>query len=175
MKVAYLVSRYPAVSQTFVLGEVLGMRRAGVEVHTFAVRRSPPEEVLSEDDREAHRTTYAVLPARPTVVVRAHARALLRDAAAYIGTLTYALSLGGLDLRALLWQIFYFAEAIIVWDECARRGVCHIHVHFPNVASDVAMIASRYGGAEWGFSMTLHGPTELYDVEGHRLVEKIHR
>ena len=85
------------------------------------------------------------------------------------------LALGGLDLRALLWRFFYFAEAMVVWDQCRRRGVRHLHVHFPNVAADVAMIVTRYGGEEWSFSLTLHGPTELYDVAGHNLAEKVRR
>lgn len=175
MKVAYLAARYPAVSQTFVLGEVLGLRRQGLEVHTFAIRRSPPDEVLSRADREAFESTYSVLPPNPWHLVRAHARTLARDPRAYVSALLGALALGGLDLRALLWQLFYFAEAMVVWDQCRRRGVRHIHVHFPNVAADVAMIVTRYGGDAWSFSLTLHGPTELYDVSGHNLAQKVRR
>ncbi|MEA2200150.1 MAG: hypothetical protein QOI89_746, partial [Solirubrobacteraceae bacterium] len=79
MKLAYLVARYPAVSQTFVVGEVLGLRAQGLEVNTLAIRRSPPQEVLSRVDREAFDSTYAVLPPRPWDFLRAHVRALVRD------------------------------------------------------------------------------------------------
>jgi colanic acid/amylovoran biosynthesis glycosyltransferase len=175
VSVAYLVSRYPAVSQTFVLGEVLGLRRNGIEVHTFAIRRSSPEEVLSTADREAFESTYSVLPVRPWHLLRAHARALVRGPRAYFWALLGALRLGGLDLRALLWQLFYFGEAMVVWDQCDRRDVRHLHVHFPNVGADVAMIVARYGGDGWSFSLTLHGPTELYDVREHNLAEKVRR
>jgi glycosyltransferase involved in cell wall biosynthesis len=175
VKVAYLVARYPAVSQTFVVGEVLGLRRQGFDVHTLAIRRSPPEEVLSEIDREAFESTYTVLPPRPWDLLRAHVRALVRHPRAYLSTLGLALALGRLDLRALLWQLFYFGESMVVWDQCERRGVRHVHVHFPNVAADVAMLVARYGGDAWSYSMTLHGPTELSDVRAHRLPEKVRR
>jgi glycosyltransferase involved in cell wall biosynthesis len=175
VKLAYLVSRYPAVSQTFVLSEVAELRRRGVEVHTFAIRRSAPEEILSPAYADALDTTYAVLPPRPWHLLRAHARALVRRPTAYLGTLLEAILAGRLDLRAILWQVFYFAEAMVVWDQCERRGIRHIHVHFPNVASDVAMLATRYGGRDWTFSMTLHGPTELYEITAHRLVAKVRR
>ncbi|MDX6675006.1 MAG: hypothetical protein QOH11_2424 [Solirubrobacteraceae bacterium] len=175
MKVAYLVARYPAVSQTFVVGEVLGLRRHGLDVDTLAIRRSPPEEVLSQADREAFQSTYTVLPPRPWHLVRGHGRALVRDPRGYISTLLHALALGRLDLRAVLWQLFYFGEAMVVWDQCERRGVRHLHVHFPNVAADVAMLVARYGGDGWSYSMTLHGPTELSDVREHRLPEKVRR
>ena len=39
---AYLVSRYPAVSHTFILREVLGLRRLGWTVHVASV--NPPED-----------------------------------------------------------------------------------------------------------------------------------
>jgi glycosyltransferase involved in cell wall biosynthesis len=175
VKVAYLVSRYPAVSQTFVVGEVLGLRRLGLDVHTLAIRRSPPEEVLSRVDREAFASTYTVLPPRPWHLLRAHVRALARDPRAYVSTLLHALVLGRFDLRAVLWQLFYFGEAMVVWDQCERRGVHHLHVHFPNVAADVAMLVAHFGGDPWTYSMTLHGPTELSDVRGHRLPEKVRR
>jgi colanic acid/amylovoran biosynthesis glycosyltransferase len=173
VKVAYLTARYPAVSQTFVLGEVLGLRREGFEVHTLAIRRSSPDEVLSREDRAALDSTDAVLPIRPQRLLRAHLRALLRDPAGYATTLLYALSLGRFDLRDVVWQAFYFAEAMVVWDECDRREVHHVHVHFPNVAADAAMLVARYAGAPWSYSLSLHGPTELSDVRGHRLPEKV--
>ena len=175
MKLAYLVARYPAVSQTFVVGEVLGLRRQGLDVQTLAIRRSPPDEVLSGRDREAFASTYTVLPPRPWHLLRAHVRALARGPKAYVSTFLHALALGRLDLRALLWQLFYFAEAMVVWGQCERREIRHLHVHFPNVAADVAMLAARYGGDPWTYSMTLHGPNELSDVRGHRLPEKVRR
>lgn len=175
MRLAYLVSRYPAVSHTFVHNEIQELRRRGLEVHTFAIRKSPPEEILSPADRQAFDTTYSVLPPRWMHLVRAHGRALIGNPTAYLRTLFHAVRAGGSDLRAILWQLFYFAEAIVVWDQCDRRAIRHIHVHFPNVASDVAMLATRYGGDAWSFSMTLHGPTELYAISAHRLVAKVSR
>ena len=175
MRVGYLISRYPEVSQTFVLGEVLGLRGHGLDVDTFSIRRSPPEEVLSAADRQAFETTYAVLPPRPWDLLRAHLRALAGNPRTYVGTLLLALRLGRVDARSILWQLFYFAEAMVVWDQCTRRGIRHLHVHFPNVAADVAMLVAQYGGEGWGWSMTLHGPTELFDVTGHKLAEKVRR
>ena len=175
MRVAYLNARYPAVSQTFVLAEVLELRRQGVEVDTIAIRRSDPDEVLSEADREAFDSTYAVLPAPAWRVARAHLAAFATSPSAYLETLVWGLRLGGTNARALLWQLFYFGEAMMVWHHCRQRSVRHLHVHFPNVAADVAMLVTRYGGKGWSYSLTLHGPTELYDVMGQRLPEKIAR
>jgi glycosyltransferase involved in cell wall biosynthesis len=54
-----------------------------------------------------------------------------------------------------------------------RRDLTHVHVHFSNPAADVAMLAARFGGDGWHWSLTLHGPAEFFEVSGNRLVEKL--
>lgn len=175
MRIAYLVSRYPYVSHTFILREVLALRRAGADVQTFSVRRVGPEHLLSQDDRDAFATTHALVPPRALSLISAHLAALVRRPAAYLATLRLALSLRARGARAALWQVFYFGEAVSMWRECDRRGIRHIHAHHANVASDVALLAARLGGDDWSWSFTMHGPTELFDVREHRLPQKVER
>jgi colanic acid/amylovoran biosynthesis glycosyltransferase len=175
--IAYLCSRYPAVSHAFVQREVLALRRRGVDVRTFTIRRADASQLLSRADREEYETTRAVLPPRWGALVAAHLRAALGSWGAYLGTFARATELGRPGLRGRLWQVFYFAEAIQVWRECQKQGVSHIHAHFANVGSDVALLAAHYGAAAgrgprtWSF--TMHGPAEFYDVTAHRLPEKV--
>jgi glycosyltransferase involved in cell wall biosynthesis len=80
--------------------------------------------------------------------------------------------------RARLWQLFYFGEALLVWAWMERAGVRHIHVHHANVSSDLALLATGFANAagaspRWTWSITIHGPTELLDVEGHKLRAKV--
>ena len=60
----------------------------------------------------------------------------------------------------------------MLWDRCRRAGIGHVHAHFANVSSDVAMLAAMVGGDDFTWSFTMHGPTEFYDVRHHRLAEK---
>jgi colanic acid/amylovoran biosynthesis glycosyltransferase len=177
VRVAYVCSRYPAISHTFVLREVLALRKRGVSVDTFSIRRATESEVLSEADREALETTFAILPARWARLSFAHLRALVLAPAAYVATLRRALSLSPPGARARLWRLFYFAEAIVLARETERRGIGHVHAHFANVGSDVALLAAFFGetaqrGARtWSF--TMHGPAEFYEVSRYRLREKV--
>lgn len=171
-RVAYLVSRYPAVSHAFVQREVLALRDAGVEVHTFALHRAGDEDVLSPGDRAERDATYAIQPVRWARLISDHLRALVTRPGAYLRTLAYAFGLGS-GARARLWQLFYFAEAIAVWAEMRRRDLRHVHVHFANPGADVAMLAARFGGDDWRWSLTLHGPAEFFEVKGNRLAEKL--
>jgi glycosyltransferase involved in cell wall biosynthesis len=176
--IAYLCSEYPAVSHTFVLREVDALRACGASIETFSVRRTPPEQLLSERDRAAAETTFAILPPRWGLVAGSHLRLFLRGPAAYVATLAAAVRSGPPGLRGHLWQIFYFAEAVVLWRQCERRGIRHIHAHLANVASDVAMLSAKLGTAldpdrPWTWSFTMHGPTEFLDLRHYRLTEKL--
>ncbi len=174
--VAYVVGRYPAVSHTFILREVLALRAAGARVETISIHRAGAGDALSAADRAELARTHALLPASPVAVAGAHLRALLSPRA-YLRTLREALRGGPPGPKAKLRQLAYFAEAIMVWSRCRRLGVRHIHAHLLNQASDAAMLAVRYanlGGARprWTWSFTIHGPNELFDVSRFQLAAK---
>ena len=177
MRIAYVVSRYPAVSHTFIQREVMALRRLGIGIDTFSIRRSDPPELLSKADRAEFASTFSILPARPGRLLAAHARAVLTRPHRYARALALSLRLGSVGARDRLWQLFYFVEAVMLWDECRRRGIRRVHAHFANVAADVAMLATELGGGgpdrDWSWSFTMHGPAELYELRRHRLAEKI--
>jgi glycosyltransferase involved in cell wall biosynthesis len=179
MRIAYLASHYPAVSHTFIQREVAELRAQGVAVDTFAIRRARPDAVLSKADGAEARATYALLPARPHHLVAAHLRAFIRHARGYRATLAQALRLRPPGARGALWQVFYFGEAVLLWDRCRRRGIDHVHAHFANVGSDVALLATHLGREAGSgprtWSFTMHGSTEFYDVPGFGLAEKARR
>lgn len=178
-RVAYLVSQYPGLSHAFIEREILALRAAGVEVETYSVRPCPAREQLSATMRaEAARTT--VLLASPTRHwLRAHLGLLRRAPGAWAATLRRALRTGELTPRGRLWQVFYFAEAVLLHDLLRRRGLRRLHVHFANVSSDVARLVVHLGtlvegpDAGWRWTMTMHGPTEFEAVGRYDLSAKI--
>jgi glycosyltransferase involved in cell wall biosynthesis len=179
LRIAYLVSRYPAPSHAFLVREVQGLRAAGVEVETISIRRPADTELLSEDDRAEARRTFDVLPCGPLALVAAHLSAFARGPHHYVLTLARALRLAAPGLRARLWAIFYFAEAMVVRRRCRRLGIAHVHaVQFADGAGDVALLAAHRayeGSRKWTFSVAVHGPSELYEVRRYGLAEKVRR
>jgi glycosyltransferase involved in cell wall biosynthesis len=169
--VAYVVGLHPALSHTFILHEVEALRRLGVAVQTISIREATGEHLLSERHRAAAETTYAVLPAGAGEIVGAHLRAFVRRPRRYLATLGRAVGLSPPGLRGRIWQLFYFAEAMLVARRCAQVGARHLHAHMANVPADVALLAAHYGG--WTWSFTMHGSWELFGVERHRLPQKV--
>src|SRR3954467_13405334 len=131
LRVAYLVSDYPAPSQAFIEREIAGLRALGAEIETFSVRRTPEELQLSPVMRaEAARTT-AIQDDRWAVA--AAVRRLASSApSAFTQVLGRALRTGERTLRSRTWQGFYFAEAVRLYEELASRRLRHLHVHFAN-------------------------------------------
>lgn len=175
--IAYITTGYPAISHTFILREVEALRRRGVDVITTSVHRASEHSLLTEQDRRAFETTYALLPPRWNEVAGAHLHALVRHPRAFASTFRLALTLGRPGWRGLLWQVLYFGEAVTAWQHWRRLGVRHVHAHFAVVPADVALLASHLGrtaGAGPGsWSFTMHGPTELWDVRWFGLADKV--
>jgi glycosyltransferase involved in cell wall biosynthesis len=173
MRIGYLTGSYPAPSHSFIASEVAALRARGVEVHTFTVHRTRPDQLLSALDRRAAAETRAIQPPDLRALLRAHAGALRTAPGRYVGTLARALRLSPGGLRERLWHAFYFAEAILVWSWCEDSGIRHLHAHFANASSMICLLAADFGG--WTWSFTMHGPTEFDDVSRFRLAEKVRR
>jgi len=173
--IAYLTGEYPKVSHTFIQREVAALRRQGLEIMTCAIRETPPAELTGPEEREAAATTFYALPAakRPGRLIADHAGALLRAPRRYLGALGLALQTRPPGAKALLWQLFYFAEAGVLAARLRRAGATRIHNHFADSSCTVAMLAAAMTGLP--FSFTMHGPTEFFAVERWRLDEKIAR
>jgi colanic acid/amylovoran biosynthesis glycosyltransferase len=171
LRLAYLCDQYPAISHTFVLREIEALRRLGAEIATVSIRRSDPAHLKAAADRREFETTYALLPVGVTTLLRVHLGALARQPRRYVATLLWALRTGRGSARGRLWQLFYFAEAVLVWDRLRREGVTHVHAHFTSPAADVAMTVARLGRG-WSYSFSAHG-TDIQTADQGLLAEKV--
>jgi colanic acid/amylovoran biosynthesis glycosyltransferase len=172
LRIAYLISRYPTISHTFILREIAELRRLGADIHTISV--NPPDrplEQLSEDERSEAATTLCLKTMRKAQIAGALWRTLNSRPAGLLAGLQLAFRLGGTDLKAVSMRLFYLAEAMLTGDFLRRQEIPHLHVHFATPAATVALFVKEVFGIP--FSMTVHGPDEFYDVHSHHLPEKI--
>lgn len=172
IRIAYLVSTYPAVSHTFILREVQRLRGANFEIH-FASINPPdrPADCMTLEEQHESDATFYVKREGVRGAILAHWAVLMNSPKSYFAGLWFALKLGGSDLRRLVFAVCYFVEAVILGRWMQARGLRHLHVHFANAAATVGLIASRTFPIS--FSLTVHGPDEFYDVPGLKLAEKL--
>lgn len=168
MRLGYLVSQYPAVTHTFILREIRTLRSLGFEIDVVSIRAPDrPLEQLSPEEREEAGRTWAVLPRGAAGFLTAHLAALFSRPFRYLGGLWSAVALARLDLRAALFNLAYFAEAVVAGRYLHGRGIGHVHTHF---SSNVALLAARVYPIT--FSATIHGPDEFNNAAGFYLGEK---
>ncbi len=172
MRLAYLVSRYPAISHTFILREVLGLRELGFEISTASINDPDrPEGKLTAEERGEAGKTFYVKRAGAVGAGKALLAAGFRHPVKMLAGLRFAVGLAGTDVKKVVYAIFYFFEALLVGNWMRREKVSHLHVHFATPAATVGLITARMFPI--GFSFTVHGPDEFYDAPGYRLTEKI--
>ena len=70
MRIAYLVSVYPAPSHAFIRREIAALRGRGLSIETFTVRRAPRGELPDHTDRVEFDRTWSILPSSPWALVR---------------------------------------------------------------------------------------------------------
>jgi glycosyltransferase involved in cell wall biosynthesis len=163
MRLGYLYSRYPVLSQTFCDAEMLALERLGFELeigsvyppltslrheHIACLRApihyAPPQEILKISEKNAKTDGKW-----PRDLVDRHER-------------KYGPSVKA-EQRAR--NALYFA------DHFKRRGVDHVHVHFANRAAHTAMFLKEISGIP--FSVTAHGQDFMKDLGDDDLLREI--
>ena len=150
MKVGYVLKKFPRLSETFILNEVLELQRQGVEVTIFSLHR--PDDGLFHARLAELRTPVVYLPVRNSQATFAHLRRSLpflrQSHAALWSQFERLLSEAREDWQSILG--FGLEVALLA----RERGITHLHAHFATVAACVARAASALGGVP--FSFTCH-------------------
>ena len=167
----YVVSQYPAISHTFILGEINGIKENGIDVNVASINEPDrPFEKLTDIEQEAYTNTTFVKSALLKKLFPLFFSALCHYPKGVCGSLMTSLFAGFKYPRTLPHHIAYWLEAIVVADMVRRHNSQHIHAHFSTQGCTVAMLASRITGID--FSLTVHGPDEFYNVNEQHLENK---
>lgn len=169
-RIAYLVSRYPAISHTFILRELQGLRALGHQILTASI--NPPDRPVSAMEG------YELQEAQSTFFVKAQGAsgalaALGYWALRYPARLLATLAMGWrLEKRGRrLHGLAYAAEAALVARWMRQHQLQHLHVHFGNAGATVGVLVKQLMACH--LSLTIHGPDEFDDVYGQHLPEKM--
>src|SRR6266513_1020434 len=163
MRLGYLYSRYPVISQTFCDTEMLALERLGIALeigsiyppltslrheHISRLRApihyAPPQQILRIWEKDAKTTGKW-----PRELVEMHER-------------KYGSSVKT-EQRAR--NALYFADLF------THNGVNHFHVHFANRAAHTAMFLKEISGIP--FSVTAHGQDFMKDLGNDDLLREI--
>ncbi|HYU57537.1 MAG TPA: glycosyltransferase family 4 protein [Actinomycetota bacterium] len=137
--ILYVLKRFPRLSETFVLREILTLEALGERILVDSLL--PAEDGPRHPDLDRVQAEVRYLPKHPRLrdpsVRRSHLRLALRRPARWLRLATRA-------RRAGTWR--RFLQAGLSADRARREGVRHIHAHFLTAAAEVARDAAALSG-----------------------------
>jgi colanic acid/amylovoran biosynthesis glycosyltransferase len=163
---AHLMSRFPKISETFILNEILELEANGMQVELFPLVQEHPAVVQPEAVRLAARAHYPGTERRAVAQAQWHwlRRAPRAYARAWAGALRGNLGSPKFMARALavVPSAAWFAR------EMQRLGVRHVHAHYATHPALAAWVCHRLTGIPYSFTAHAH---DIY-VERPMLAEK---
>lgn len=167
LKVAYIMSRFPKLTETFILFEILAMRQLGVQVEIYPLLREPASVMHPEAAtlvKEAHYQPFLSWP-----IVQANWRYLWHQPRAYLGVLWALLRGTWGSWRFFTGAIGIFPKSVYFAQQMTADHISHIHAHFASHPTAAAFVIHRLTGIPYSF--TAHGSDIHRDQ--HMLREKV--
>ncbi len=157
-RLAYLLKRFPRLSETFVLNEILELGRQGLEPRVYALTDPLEKQAHPEATRLRPHVIYLHDPRRPLRSwLRLLGGALVQAVSCPDGALRVAWAL--CTVHRSLPSVRHAVEGLWLARDLRRNGITHLHAHFIHSPAAVAYLAFLAGGPR--FSMTAHAK-DLY-------------
>jgi colanic acid/amylovoran biosynthesis glycosyltransferase len=153
VRVAYVMSRFPKLTETFVLGEVLALDRRGIAVDLYPLLRERASVVHPEAARLVARSRYE--PFLSPAIVVSQLVWLRRRPGAYLRAWHDVLVGTWGSANFFVGAIGCFPKAAHAARRMQAEGVTHVHCHFANHPAVAGLVVHRL--TDIPFSFTAHG------------------
>jgi len=149
LKIAYLMSRFPKISETFILFEILELEKLGIPVEVYPLLRERQPVTHPEAEKLAARAHFQ--PFFSWAILRAHLYFVVTRPLTYVRALFEV-------LFGTLAHMNFFAGALAYWPKSVafaysmkQQGITHMHAHFCNHPTLAAFIIHRLTGIPYSF------------------------
>jgi colanic acid/amylovoran biosynthesis glycosyltransferase len=166
-KVAYIMSRFPKLTETFILYEMIAMQKQGIQVEVYPLLREPVEVMHAEAAPFVQAAHYQ--PFFSLSILRANLHFLLRKPFVYLATLWTLLRANWGSFGFLTGAIGIFPKSVLFAYQMRGQKINHVHAHFASHPAAAGFIIQRLVGIPYSF--TAHG-SDLHR-DRHMLAEKV--
>lgn len=170
-KIAYLLHRFPGLTDTFIKREICGLQKAGAAIQIISVWKPKQGETTPQILDEWSAQVVFLLPRPAIEILLTITRCVCFSPIRFLTAARLALSTARPGLRGLAYQAIYLIEAILAADAARCHGIQHIHNHFADHSGIVAMLTSKL--TEIPYSLSIHGPHVFYDTLGGAMKQKV--
>lgn len=153
VKVAYIMSRFPKLTETFILYEILAVEQESVDVELYPLLREPAPVMHPEAVALVERAHFQ--PFLSWAIVQAQLYFLFRNPLVYLKTLFELLSGTIGSYRFFKGALGIFPKTVYFARHMRAAGVDHVHAHFASHPAAAAFVIYRLTGIPYSF--TAHG------------------
>lgn len=166
-KVAYIMSRFPKITETFILYEMLALEQQRVQIEVYPFLRERTSVMHPDAVPFMKRANFHPFISWP--ILRAHLHFIQRKPGVYLKTLWTLLRANWGSFRFLTGALGIFPKTVYFAHKMVTEEVTHVHAHFASHPAAGAFVIHRLTGIPYSF--TAHG-SDLHRDQ-HMLCEKV--
>jgi len=166
-KIAYVVSHFPKLTETFILDEMIAIEQNGISVELFPLIRDRSKVVHPAAKPFMSRAHFQ--PFISLTILKANLFYLKRKPGEYFDTLLSVLKSTWGSYRLFIGSIGIFPKSVYFAYQIAAEGITHVHAHFARHATTTGFVIQRLAGIPYSF--TAHG-SDIH-CDRHMLREKV--
>jgi colanic acid/amylovoran biosynthesis glycosyltransferase len=152
--IAVVLSRFPTVTETFILRELIEMERRGQSVRLVPLIKESPPVIHREAKPWTTRALYT--PFLSPRVWLANLRVVMRQPVRYWSLLLRLLVGTIASPSTLVRTVALFPKAVFIADQLQREGVRHIHAHYATHPATMALIVANLAPITFSFTVHAH-------------------
>ncbi|HSJ87286.1 MAG TPA: glycosyltransferase [Anaerolineales bacterium] len=167
-KVAYIVSRFPHLPETFILREMIHLETLGwqIELYPLVIQR---QELIHEEARPWLKRAH-VVPWLSLGLWKSNFLKMATRPRQYISLLARVVRENIRSPKFLARALLLFPRAAWMADEFKAQGISHIHAHYASHPALVAWLINQWTGIT--YSVTVHAHDIFVDKS--MLATKLH-
>lgn len=151
-RVAYIMSRFPGLSETFILREMCELERLGWSLGLYPLIYQE-ESVIHEEAKN-----WMQRAQRPSLlsIAMENIRLMFSRPLVYFSTLARVLFENRGSLKFLSRAIIVFPKAVWMAHHMSNEKITHVHAHYATHPALAAWIINRITGIPYGFTVHAH-------------------
>ncbi len=153
MKIAYIMSRFPKLTETFILYEMVAMEKLGVALEVYPLIRERTTVMHPLAKRFVEKAHF--FPFLSMDIIRSNLKFLASHPLRYLGTLLKVLKGTWRSPRFFFGALAIFPKTVHMAQVMKASGITHVHAHFANHPAAAAYIIRHLVGIPYTF--TAHG------------------
>ncbi|MGH9543064.1 MAG: glycosyltransferase family 4 protein [Terriglobales bacterium] len=154
MKLGYIFSRYPLISETFILREMEELASLGHQLEIAPLLGAPALKVHAGHERL--RAAIRIAPWLPEGGLATHAEYARRAPCGYWRTLGRSVWSHRGHWNALAGALIFWPKAVAIAARFQAAGIEHVHAHYGTHPALTAWVVHRLTGIPFSFTLHAH-------------------